>query len=131
MRFRLVKMKGVLGMHGIIPFQKRKLTDIEPYFDTVKGWKFTEDDKEFLLNIYEEYLQFCMEEAGGDFAEGTLQTINRIKENGVGASRDKIQGDAENYALGFGSGIYAKFSDSPDILRFIENSIIDVQWQEG
>lgn len=128
MRFRLVKMKGVRDMRSIIPFQKRKPTDIEPYIDKVKGWKFTEDDKEFLLNFYEEYLQFCMEEAGGDFAEETLQTINHIKENGVEASRDIIQGDAENYALGFGSDIYAKFSDSPDILKFIENSIIDAQW---
>lgn len=57
-----------------------------------------------------------------------MQTINHIKENGVEASRDIIQGDAENYALGFGSDIYAKFSDSPDILKFIENSIIDVKW---
>lgn len=38
-------------MHSIIPFQKRKPTDIEPYIDKVKGWKFTENDKEFLLNF--------------------------------------------------------------------------------
>ena len=102
--------------------------DIRQYIDFEKGWKFTEDDKEFLLNFYEEYLQFCMEEAGGYFAEETLQTINSIKNHGIEASRDIIQCDAEKYAIGFGSNIYAKFSDSPDILKFIENSIIDVQW---
>ena len=48
-------------MHSIIPFQKRKPSDIEPYIDFEKRWKFTEDDKDFLIAYYEDWVQGCID----------------------------------------------------------------------
>ena len=45
----------------IVEFRKRKPSDIKPYIDLDKGWKFTEDDKEFLISYYEDFLKFCNE----------------------------------------------------------------------
>lgn len=115
-------------MHNVISFQKRKPSDVHDFIDYEKGWKFTEDDREFLIKYYEEYLQFCNEECGGDFAEEVSEILNSIKENGVEASKELIQADAEIAASGFGYDIYEKYSDSPNILKLIENSILDVQW---
>lgn len=35
---------------------KRKPHDIQPYIDFEKGWKFAEDDKDFLIAYYEDYV---------------------------------------------------------------------------
>ena len=56
------------------------------------------------------------------------EILNSIKENGVEKSKDLIQGDAMLAAEGFGYDVYKKYSDSPDILKVIENSILDIQW---
>lgn len=115
-------------MHGVIPFQKRKPTDIEPYIDFGKGWKFTEDDKDFLIAYYEDWIQGCIECADGDFVEEPTEILNSIKENGVEASKDLIQESARFEAERVCDDIYNYYENSPDTLRFIENSILDVQW---
>lgn len=112
----------------IILFEKKKPSDVKPYIDCEKGWKFTEDDKEFLISYYEDFLKFCNEECGGDYADEVSEILNSIKENGVEKSKDLIQEDALLAAEGFGYDVYKKYSDSPDILKVIENSILDIQW---
>lgn len=117
-----------LGKCIIREFEKRKPTDVKDYVDFDKGWKFTEEDKEFLIRYYEEYLQGCIEEFGGDYSEEVMEILNSLKEKGVGASKKLIQADADLAAGAFGYDIYMKYSDSPDILKLIENSILDIQW---
>lgn len=116
------------GKSTIRKFEKRKPSDVKPYIDFEKGWKFTEDDKEFLITYYENYLKFCDEECGGDFSDEVSEILNSIKQNGVAKSKELIQSDAELAASGFGYDIYRKYDDSPDILKLIENSILDIQW---
>ena len=153
MRFRLVKMKGVLGMHSVMDiFTKEKIiplntvedmvkfalggfgqedkkpNDIEPYIDFEKGWKFTEDGKDFLIAYYEDWIQGCIECADGDFIEEATEVLNSIKENGVEASKDLIQASARFEAECVCDDIYNYYKDSPTTLKFIENSIIDVRW---
>ena len=117
-----------MGKCIIREFEKRKPTDVKDYVDFDKGWKFTEEDKEFLIRYYEEYLQGCIEEFGGDYSEEVMEILNSLKEKGVGASKKLIQADADLAAGAFGYDIYMKYSDSPDILKLIENSILDIQW---
>lgn len=115
-------------MEKIVEFKKRKPSDISLYIDFDKGWKFTEDNKEFLLKYYEEYLQLCVKEFDGDFADEVSDILESIKNNGVAKSKELIQEDAMMAASAFGYDIYQKYSDSPDILKLIENSILNVQW---
>lgn len=115
-------------MHGIIPFQKRKPTDIEPYIDKVSGWKFTEDDKEFLITYYEDWIQGCIEEFDGDFIEEPTKILNSLREKGIEGSKGLIQMDARLLAESVNDDIYEYYKDSPDFLKLIENSILDVQW---
>lgn len=117
-----------IGKGTIRKFEKHKPLDVKPYIDFEKGWKFTEDDKIFLINYYEDYLKFCNKYCGGDFAEEVTEVLNSLKEKEVEASKELIQFDAEIAASGFGYDIYKKYSDSPDTLKLIENSILDVQW---
>lgn len=116
------------GKSTIREFEKRKPSDVKDYIDFDKGWKFTEEDKEFLIKFYEEFLQGCIEEFDGDYSEEVTEILNSLKEKGVEASKELIQADADLAAGAFGYDIYMKYSDSPDILKLIENSILDVQW---
>lgn len=115
-------------MHGIIPFQKRKPTDIKPYIDFEKGWKFTEDDKDFLIAYYEDWIQGCIEEFDGDFIEEPTKILNSLKEKGVDGSKELIQIDARCMADAVCGDIYHYYDGDEKILKLIENSIIDVQW---
>lgn len=112
----------------IVEFRKRKPSDIKPYIDLDKGWKFTEDDKEFLISYYEDFLKFCNEECDGDFVEEVSEVLDSIKEKGVEKSKELIQGDALTAAGAFGYDIYEKYSDDHCILKLIENSILDIRW---
>lgn len=112
----------------IIQFGKRKPKDIQPYINCDKGWKFTEDDKEFLMNYYEDCIKVQNEEFDGDFVEDPTEILSSLKENGVEASKDLIQMDARIMAEAVCDDIYHYYADSPDILKLIENSILDVKW---
>lgn len=114
-------------MAQILQFQ-RKPSDIKPYISFEKGWKFTEDDKEFLISYYKEYLDALNEECGGDFAEDVQEIIDSIEKNGVNGSRDLIQTDARIAAESVNDDIYNYYQDSIDVLKLIENSILDIQW---
>lgn len=102
--------------------------DIQPYIDFEKGWKFTEDDKNFLIAYYEDWIQGCIECADGDYAEELAEILNSVRENGVNTSRDLIQTNARDLAEAVHDDIYKYYDDSPDILKLIENSILDMQW---
>lgn len=117
-----------MGGCTIREFEKRKPSDVKPYIDFEKGWKFTEEDREFLIRYYEEYLQGCIDEFDGDYSEEVTAILNSLKENGVEASKELIQADADLAAGAFGYDIYKKYSNDSDILKLIENSILDVQW---
>lgn len=113
---------------NIISFKQRKPRDIEPYIDFEKGWKFTEDDKDFLISYYEDWIQGCVELCDGDFVEEPTEILNSIKENGVEASKDLIQSSARFETECVCDDIYNYYKDSPDTLKLIENSILDTQW---
>ncbi|MCI8378631.1 MAG: hypothetical protein HFH72_08955 [Lachnospiraceae bacterium] len=115
-------------MRGIIPFQKRKPTDIKPYIDFEKGWKFTEDDKDFLIAYYEDWIQGCIEEFDGDFIEEPTKILNSLKEKGIEGSKELIQTDARCMADAVCDDIYHYYDGNEKILKLIENSILDVQW---
>lgn len=115
-------------MAQIISFSKRKPFNIQPYIDFDKGWKFTEADKEFLINYYEDMIKVLMEECSGDFVEDYQKILNSINENGVEASKEMIQDDAKFTAESVHYEIYEYYNDAFDILRLIENSILDLQW---
>ncbi len=115
-------------MGEIIQFRKKKPLDVRTYIDFDKGWKFTENDKDFLIKYYEEYLEIVNKDFCGDGSEEIQEILDSIKENGVNGSKELIQEDALIAAGAFGYDIYKKYSDSPDILNLIENSILDVQW---
>ena len=114
-------------MAQILQFQ-RKPSDIKPYINLEKGWKFTEDDKEFLLSYYKEYLDVLNEECGGDGAEDVQKIIDSIENNGVDRSRELIQADARFAAESVNDDIYNYYRDSANVLKLIENSILDIQW---
>lgn len=54
--------------------------------------------------------------------------LNSIKENGVEANKDLIQLDARESAEAVCYDIYKYYKNSPDSLKPIEKSILDVQW---
>lgn len=112
-------------MMSIVRFRPN---NIKQYIDCNNGWKFTEKDKEFLLKYYQKYLRALKEEYDGDFSDDVLEILNSIEKNGVKKSKALIQRDAMTAASAFGYDIYKKYSDSPDILKLIENSILNVQW---
>lgn len=122
--------KALMGesTNKIIQFTKRKPSDIKPYIDFEKGWKFTEDDKDFLIAYYEDWIKGCIEEFDGDFIEEPTTILNSIKEKGVEASKDLIQTDAQNMAEAVMNDIYNYYAKADDVLKLIENSILDVQW---
>lgn len=104
--------------------------DIQPYIDFEKGWKFTEDDKDFLIAYYEDWIQGCIEEFDGDFIEEHTKILNSLRKKGVEGSKGLIQMDARLLAESVNDNIYEYYKDSPDFLKLIENSILDMQWQE-
>lgn len=124
---RLAKIKGVRDMQNIIPFQKRKPSDVHDYIDYDKGWKFTEDDKKFLIAYYENWIKVQIEEFDGDFVEQPTETLNSIKKNGVEASKNLIQSDAVELSDAVCNDIYKYYVDDENV-KLIENSILDVQW---
>lgn len=113
---------------GAFDTKDQKPHDIQPYINFDKGWKFTEDDKDFLINYYEDWIEGCIECADGYFVEEPTKTLNSIKENGVGASKDLIQTDARIMAEAVCDNIYYYYKNDADTLKLVENSILDVQW---
>lgn len=111
--------------------ENKRPNDIQPYIDFDKGWKFTEDDKDFLIAYYEDWIQGCIECADGDFVEEPTEVLNSIKKKGVEASKDLIQASARFESECVCDDIYNYYKDSRDTLKFIENSILDMQWQEA
>lgn len=108
--------------------ENQKPRDIEPYINYNKGWKFTENDKDFLIRYYENWVKACIEEFDGDFVEEPNKTLSSIKEKGVMISKDLIQEDARELAYAVCDDIYEYYRNDTDTLRLIENSILDVQW---
>ena len=115
-------------MNNIIEFTKRKPRDIQPYIDFDKGWKFTEEDKEFLVKYCEDWIKVCIEEADGDNVEDYQQMLDSIKEKGVNASKNLIQIDARMLAEAVGYDIYEYYNGDTEFLKYIEKSILTVQW---
>lgn len=115
-------------MAQIISFYQRKPSDIKPYIDFDKGWKFTEDDKEFLVTYYKETIKALTEECDGAFVDDYQKILDSISKNGVEKSKELIQEDAIIVASAFGYDIYEKYSESPDILKVIENSVLNICW---
>lgn len=113
---------------GIYEQDENMPHDIQPYIDFEKGWKFAEDDKDFLISYYEDWIQGCIECCDGDFIKEPTETLNSIKEKGVQASKDLMQTDARLMAESVCDDIYNYYENSPNTLKFIENSILDVQW---
>lgn len=105
-----------------------KPSNIKPYIDFEKGWKFTEEDKEFLISYYKELAKFCIEEACGDGIEEPTEILNSLRENGVEKSKALIQENARLVAEAVDDEIYRYYDDDLKILKLIENSILDVQW---
>ena len=105
-----------------------KPSNIKPYIDFEKGWKFTEEDKEFLISYYEGLAKFCIEEACGDGIEEPTEILNSLRENGVEKSKALIQENARLVAEAVDDEIYRYYDDDLEILKLIENSIVDVQW---
>lgn len=118
-------MKFALGMYGR---ESQRPDDISPYVDYEKGWKFTEDDKDFLIAFYEDWVQGCIEDFDGDFIEEPTEILNSLKEKGVMESKDLIQENARELASAVCDDIYQYYADSTDTLKLIENSILDVRW---
>lgn len=117
--------KFALGMYDREP---KKPNDVSPYFDCDKGWKFTEDDKDFLIAFYEDWIRGCIEDFDGDFIEEPTEILNSLKENGVAASKDLIQENAKELSYAVCDDIYQYYSEADGILKLIENAILDVQW---
>lgn len=118
-------MKFALGMYGR---ESQRPDDISPYVDYEKGWKFTEDDKDFLIAFYEDWVQGCIEDFDGDFIEEPTEILNSLKEKGVMESKDLIQENARELASAVCDDIYQYYADSTDTLKLNENSILDVRW---
>lgn len=119
-------VKFALGTHSR---KGEKPDDISLYVDYEKGWKFMEEDKEFLVAYYEGWIKGCIEEYDGDFVEQPAETLKSIKEKGVNASKDLIQGDAREMADAVCGDVYQYYAECPETLKLIENSILDVQWE--
>lgn len=115
-------------MGKIIKFKRTKPRNLMPYIDFEKGWKFTESDKDFLLDYYNDYLECLIEDYEGDFTEEVEKIINSINANGVELSKDLIQEDARNMSEAVMDEIYDYYEKSGNILKLIENSILDVRW---
>lgn len=117
-----------MGECTIREFKKRKPSDVKPYIDYEKGWKFTEDDKEFLISYYEDWIKGCIEEFDGDGIEEPTQILNSLKADGVEKNRSLIQESARILAEAVNDDIYNYYAKCLDTLKLIENSILDVQW---
>ena len=117
-------------MADIIPFKMKKPSSILPYINQYEGWKFTEKDRNFLIRFYLEGIKALKEDADGDFVEEPTCTLNSILERGVEENKDLIQMDAVVLAESVNYNIYEFYSNDADILKFIENSILTVIWQE-
>lgn len=115
-------------MCKIIQLKEIKPSNVKHFIDCDKGWKFTEEDKGFLIEYYNNYLKCLNEEYGGDFSEDIEKILDSIIQYGVLASKDLIQEDALLATEAFGYDIYEKYSDSPDILKVIENSVLNICW---
>lgn len=118
---------GVGKEQNIIKFPRRNPKNVKLHIDFEKGWKFTEDDKDFLIAYYEDYLQALNEECGGDFTEEIEEILKSLKEKGVEASKELIQEDARETAEAAMDIIYEYYSGEKAILHLVENSILDVQ----
>lgn len=98
--------------------------NVRDRLDLQNGWKFAEDDKDFLIKYYTEYadvLRNCCEEDG---LEEVWRIINSIKQHGVNQSKELIQEDAISIAESVQWEIYEYYKDNKDILKLIENSIL-------
>lgn len=108
--------------------KNKRPNDIQLYIDFDKSWKFTEDDKDFLILYYEDWIQGCIECADEDFVKESTEILNSIKEKGVEASKGLIQESARFEAECLCDDIYNYYKGSPNTLKLIENSILNVQW---
>lgn len=112
----------------IIQLPKRKPKDISLYIDCEKGWKFTENDKAWLTKFYEDYIRIQNEEFDGDFVEESQFILNFLNDNGVEASKELIQLNAKEFAEAVDNNIYKYYESDCDILKLIENAILDIRW---
>lgn len=119
---------GESTKENIIQLPKQKPQDISPYIDFEKGWKFTENDKEWLVKFYEDYIRIQNEEFDGDFVEEPQSILNSLNANGVEASKELIQLNAKEFVEAVDNNIYKYYESDCDILRLIENSILDTRW---
>ena len=118
---------GTCKEQKIIEFKRRKPKNVTLHIDFEKGWKFTEDDKPFLIAYYEDYLQTLKENCDGDFTEEIEEILTSLKEKGVESSKELIQEDARVTAESVMDMIYDYYSGEKAILHLIENSILDVR----
>lgn len=115
-------------MADIIQFKIKRPSSILPYINQKYGWKFTENDRNFLICFYRDWIQSLKEDVGGDFVEQPTVTLDAIMENGVEDSKDLIQVDAVLLAESVNFNIYEFYADYVDTIKFIENSILTVRW---
>lgn len=115
-------------MADIIQFKIKRPSSILPYINQKDGWKFTENDGNFLICFYRDWIQSLKEDVDGDFVEQPTVTLNSIIENGVEDSKDLIQMDAVLLSESVNYNIYEFYSDYSDVLRFIEDSILTARW---
>lgn len=111
-------------MAKIIQFNPNRKICVKQFIDFDKGWKFTEEDKDFLVTYYSEYINVLNEECGGDFVEDCKKILDSILEKGVEASKELIQQDARISSEAVNDYIYEYYEKDSDILKLIENSIL-------
>lgn len=99
----------------------------QDFLDYEKGWKFTEQDKAFLIKYYLDYAKVLKEYCDGDGLKFIQKIINSIKNYGVLASKDLIQEDVLNTLESVDWEIYEYYKEAKNVLWLIENSILDTE----
>ena len=111
-------------MGKIIQFNPKRNICVNKFIDFDKGWKFTEEDKDFLVKFYSETIEVLKSECDGDFAEEYQVILDSILKNGVQASKELIQSDAKALSESVNDYIYEYYEKDSGILKLIENSIL-------
>lgn len=116
------------SMDNVVKFKIERPSSILPHINQCKGWKFKEEDRDFLVQFYRNWISALKEDADGDFIEQPEITLNSITENGVEESKDLIQMDAIMLAESVNYNIYEFYSNYAETLEFIEKSILCIRW---
>lgn len=111
-------------MGKIIQFNPNRKICVNQFIDFDKGWKFTEEDRDFLVKFYSETIEVLNNECDGDFVEENQLILNSILQNGVEASKELIQSDARVLSEAVKDYIYEYYEKDSDVLKLIENSIL-------